>query len=115
MEVEMIVLISVQKPELDSLVEDRFGRADWFVEVDTETMEWQAFENTARSNRGGAGVAAAQFAADHNALAVISGDFGPNATGALQAAGIQMARFPRDNMTGREVVQLVRQGELIVE
>jgi predicted Fe-Mo cluster-binding NifX family protein len=108
----MILLISIQQPDINSLVNERFGRATWFIRYDTETQNWQALENPGWNNRGGAGVATAQFAADQNANAVISGEFGPNAVSALQAAGIQMLRFPQSGLTGAAVVELFRQGEL---
>jgi len=108
----MILLITVQQADIDSLVEMRFGRATWFIRYDMETGEWQALENPGWKNRGGAGVAAAQFAADQHANAVISGEFGPNAVSGLQAAGIQMLRFPQSGLTGAAVVELFRQGEL---
>jgi predicted Fe-Mo cluster-binding NifX family protein len=108
----MILLISVQQPDLYSLVDDRFGRAAWFLRVDSKTQSWEALENPAYNNRGGAGVAAAQFAVDQNIGAVISGDFGPNAVTALEAAGIQMIRFPKGGLTGKEVVDLFQQGAL---
>lgn len=108
----MILLISVQQADFNSPVDDRFGRAGWFLRVDSESLEWQALQNPGENNRGGAGVAAAQFAVDQKAGVVISGDFGPNAAAALQAAGIQMLHFPTGGLTGREVVQLFRQGAL---
>lgn len=108
----MIILITVQQGDINSPVDDRFGRAAWFLRVDTETQNWQAMENPARNNRGGAGVAAAQFAADQKVNAVISGDFGPNAVAVLEAAGIQMIRFPKDGLTGNDVVKMYGQGGL---
>jgi len=108
----MILLISVQQPDINSLVDDRFGRTTWFLQVNSETSEWQALQNPNWNNRGGAGVAAVQFAIDHKIDTVISGDFGPNATTALQAAGIRMLRFPTGNLTAKEVVQLFQQGTL---
>jgi predicted Fe-Mo cluster-binding NifX family protein len=108
----MILLISVQQPALTSQVDDRFGRAAWFVRIDTETLAWQALQNPGANNRGGAGVAAAQLAVDQKIDAVISGDFGPNAVTALHAAGIQMIRFPEDGLTGKDLVDLFLQGAL---
>lgn len=108
----MILLISVQQADLNSLVDDRFGRSAWFLRVNSDTLDWQALENPGWKNRGGAGVAAAQFAVDQKVATVISGDFGPNAVAALQAAGIQMLRFPSGGLTGKDVVQLFREGSL---
>lgn len=108
----MILLISVQQADLNSPVDDRFGRSAWFIRVNSETLDWQALQNPGWNNRGGAGVAAAQLAVDQKVDAVVSGDFGPNAVMALRAAGIQMLYFPSGGLTGKEVVQLFRQGNL---
>lgn len=108
----MILIISVQQADINSPVDDRFGRSAWFLRVNSDTLDWQALENPGCNNRGGAGVAAAQFAVNQKVDAVISGDFGPNAAAALQAAGIQMIHFPTGDLTGKEVVQLFQQGRL---
>jgi len=111
----MILLISVQQPDINGLVDWRFGRTTWFLRYDTETSNWQALENPGWNNRGGAGIATAQFAVDQRANAVVSGEFGPNAVSALQAAGIQMIRFPQNDLTGAAVVELFRRGELTAQ
>jgi predicted Fe-Mo cluster-binding NifX family protein len=108
----MILLITVQQPDINSLVDWRFGRTTWFLRFDTETGNWQALENPGWNNRGGAGIATAQFAADQRATAVISGEFGPNAVSALQAAGIQMIHFPQSGLTGAAVIEMFQHGEL---
>lgn len=108
----MNIIISVQQPDINSLVDERFGRAAWFLQVDTETNNWQTLPNPGGANRGGAGVAAAQLAVDQHAGAVISGDFGPNAVAALEAAGIQMYCFPKGGLIGSDVVALFQKGAL---
>ena len=75
----MKLAISISGNTLDSPFDTRFGRASAFCIVDTESDEWEAFENPALSASGGAGVQAAQFIARHGAQAVVSGAFGPNA------------------------------------
>ncbi len=86
----MKIIVTATAPELAAPVNPRFGRADYFVVVDSETMEWQAHANAGVDAAGGAGAQAAQFAAQQGAHAVISGDFGPNAYVALAAAEIKM-------------------------
>jgi predicted Fe-Mo cluster-binding NifX family protein len=86
----MKLIITANAPDLQAPVNPRFGRADYFVLVDSETMGWEAHENKAVNASGGAGSQAAQFVAQHGAEAVISGDFGPNAYLALAAAEIKM-------------------------
>ena len=55
----MKVAISAQGNDIDSLVDPRFGRARWFIVVDSENGAWQAHDNAANVDAsGGAGVQA---------------------------------------------------------
>jgi predicted Fe-Mo cluster-binding NifX family protein len=76
----------------------------WLVLFDTETNQWEAFQNPGASQSGGAGVAAAQLVVDKGADVVLSGDFGPNASRAFQAAKIGMQRFTDSTTTVQEAV-----------
>jgi len=86
----MKLAITGGTPQIETQLERRFGRCAYFIIVDTETRAWEAFPNPAAEARGGAGTQAAQFLANQGVEAVISGDFGPNAFTALDAASIQM-------------------------
>lgn len=110
----MLIFVSTQQAGLDSPVDDRFGRAEWFIKFDSETMQWQALENPGVDSSKGAGVATAQFAVDQSADLVISGDFGPNAASALKAGGVKMVLFGENNGSAREIIDLYQQGSLAV-
>ena len=86
----MKIIVTATAPEIEAPVDSRFGRGAYFVVVDAETMHWQAHANQGVDAAGGAGSQAAQFAAQQDAEAIISGDFGPNAYIALAAAEIKM-------------------------
>jgi predicted Fe-Mo cluster-binding NifX family protein len=75
---------------LDSRVEEMFGRAPYFVLVDTETMETKSVRNTAMRSGHGAGIGAAQIISDEGAEALLTGIVGPNAFEALRAARIKV-------------------------
>ena len=107
----MKILMTTVLPQIETRVDPRFGRAAFFLLVDTEKLEWQAVANGGADASGGAGVQAAQFAVDQKCEAVISGDFGPHAYEVLKAAGIEMYRFG-DCQTAIEVVQRFREGQL---
>jgi len=107
----MKVILTTTSPDLDAAVDPRFGRGSYFLVVDTDTLEWQAHPNPGVSASGGAGTLAAQFVANQKAEAVISGDFGPNAYNALQAAGVAMCLFGVSR-TGREAVDRYKTGQL---
>lgn len=108
----MILIISAQGPTMDSPKDDRFGRCQWLIKANTETNEWHAFENPGVSQAGGAGVAAAQFVVDQKAHVVISGDFGPHAARAFQAANIEMRLFADNVTTVQDAVDLFTNNQL---
>lgn len=107
----MKIVITTVSPDLDAGVDPRFGRAAYFLVVDTETLEWQSHPNPGMNASGGAGSIAAQFVSNQKAELVISGDFGPNAYSALQAAGIDMVLYGTSR-TGREAVENFKAGLL---
>lgn len=110
----MIVFISAQQPQIEGPIDSRFGRSAWLIKVETTSGQWQAFPNPGQSQSGGAGVAAAQFVIDQKADTVVSGDFGPNAFNALQAANITMVRFTDEVSTCEQALVQFTQGKLPV-
>lgn len=105
------VAVTVGSPGLDVEVEPKFGRAPFIVLVDPETMAWESLANPGWDARGGAGVRVAQVLSDHRVSDAVSGDFGPNAEDALEAAGIAMHRCG-SGTTARKAVDLLKAGDL---
>lgn len=108
----MILLISAKGPNLDSAVEYRFGRSPWLIRFDTDSNQWKAIENPGANQSGGAGVAAAQCVIDQSANSVISGDFGPHAVEAFQAAGIDMRLFIEGVSTVKQAIKYMVEKKL---
>jgi predicted Fe-Mo cluster-binding NifX family protein len=86
----MKICITSQGSSLDALAEERFGRAPFFIIVDTETGSFEALENQFAGASGGVGPKAAQVIIAHDVKALVSGMVGGNAHEVLQAAGIQV-------------------------
>jgi predicted Fe-Mo cluster-binding NifX family protein len=107
----MKIIITVTSPTLDSDVDPRFGRGAYLLVVDPDTLEWQVHPNPGVTASGGAGIQAAQFVTGLKVDAVISGDFGPHAFQALDAAGIPLYVFG-DCRTAREAMAQFKQGQL---
>jgi predicted Fe-Mo cluster-binding NifX family protein len=109
----MNIVITTISPSIDAEIDPRFGRGAYFLVIDSDTLEWQAYPNPAVTASGGAGVQAAQVVVQHGAQAVISGDFGPNAYEALAAAGVQMFVAPTgESLTASELLARYQRGEL---
>jgi predicted Fe-Mo cluster-binding NifX family protein len=106
----MKVAISATGKDLNCQMDPRFGRCQYFVFVDPETMEFEAFENEGLMASGGAGVQAAQLVAQKGANALITGNVGPNAASALSAAGIKVYLVPGGTI--KEVAQAYKSGTL---
>jgi predicted Fe-Mo cluster-binding NifX family protein len=107
----MKIILTATSLNLDAEIDPRFGRASYLIIFDTETNEWEAQHNPGLNASGGAGIQAAQFAAQQQAQAAISGDFGPHAFQALQAAGIATYLYG-DCRTVREAISRFRDGQL---
>lgn len=75
---------------MDAPVEARFGRAPYYIIVDTDTMAHEAIENPNVSAGGGAGIQSAQLIAERDVKFVLTGNCGPNAFNVFGAAGVQI-------------------------
>jgi predicted Fe-Mo cluster-binding NifX family protein len=107
----MKIILTATSPNFDSNVDPRFGRGAYFLIIDSDTLEWQAYPNPGASAPGGAGIQAAQFVCDQKVNVAISGDFGPNAYNALNAAGISMYLFGSCR-TVQETIQHFKSGQI---
>jgi predicted Fe-Mo cluster-binding NifX family protein len=87
--VPMRVAITSQGQDIASSVDPRFGRARYFLVVDTETGEVTVADNAQNLNAAqGAGIQAGRTVASLGVQAVITGHVGPKAYRTLQTAGI---------------------------
>nr|MDO8062148.1 NifB/NifX family molybdenum-iron cluster-binding protein [Candidatus Freyrarchaeum guaymaensis] len=102
------VAVTSQPPGgLDALVDPRFGRAFTFTIVELEGNsigEVEVVDNPAANAFGGAGPAAAQFIANMQVKAIITGNIGPNAFAALSSLGIEVYLAPL-GITVRDAIQ----------
>ena len=86
----MKVAVTSQGPDLTSEVDPRFGRAKFFVVVDTATGESTTHDNAENLNAvQGAGIQAAQNIVSLRVEAVVTGNVGPKAFTTLQAGSVK--------------------------
>ncbi len=107
---KMKIAVSSTGKDLDSQIDPRFGRCQYFIIIDPETMAFETFENEGLMASGGAGVQAAQFVAQKGIHALITGNLGPNAASALSASGIKVYLIPGGTI--REVAEAYKSGAL---
>jgi len=107
----MKACVTATNAGLNAQVDPRFGRAAYFVFVDTDSMESESVANPNVGAVGGAGIQSAQLVAERGAQVVITGHLGPNAASALAAAGIQVV-LGVQGMTVKEAVEAFKTGKL---
>ncbi len=105
----MKICITSRGDDLSASVDPRFGRCQYFLFVDSGTMQYEAAGNPALAAEG-AGIQAAQFVGNKGAKAVLTGDVGPNAYKTLQAAGVMIVTGVSGPV--REAVEKFEKGEL---
>jgi predicted Fe-Mo cluster-binding NifX family protein len=105
----MKIAVSATTPNLDADIDPRFGRCQYFIIVDPDTMEFETLANSGAAAGGGAGIATAQTLTGKNIETVITGNCGPNAYDALTAAGIKVVT----NASGkvRDAVRQYKSGQ----
>lgn len=106
----MKICVTAQQENLDALVDPRFGRASYFLVVDTDSLEYEALVNLNKDSSGGVGIQSAQVMAQKNITCVITGNIGPNASQTLDAAGIAYCLGATG--TVREAIQDFKDGKL---
>lgn len=104
----MKVCITSQGATPDAFLDERFGRAPYFIFMDTTTNTCDAYANPYAGSGGGVGPKAAQILIEHEAKAVITGQVGGNAQEVLAAAGISIHTVPK-NKTVRQAFEEFRE------
>lgn len=109
-----IIAVTSEGPQMDSMVDPRFGRAAGFVVVNLADMTTTYIDNGgSQAMAQGAGIQAAENVAKARAQYLLSGFVGPKAFQALSAAGIKIIQDV-EGMTVGQAVEKFRTGELAV-
>lgn len=106
----MKIVVSAVSGSLDAPIDPRFGRCQYFVIVDSETMGVETLPNTSQNAPSGAGIQAAQTITNQGVKLVLTGRVGPNAFQVLSSAGVEV--ITGVSGTVREAVERFKRGQL---
>ncbi|MBU0468913.1 MAG: NifB/NifX family molybdenum-iron cluster-binding protein [Candidatus Omnitrophica bacterium] len=106
----MKICITSEGNNLDSKVDPRFGRCQYFILIDTDTSQFEAIQNQNVNGSGGVGVQSGQIVAEKQAKVVLTGKVGPNASQTLTSAGIEVVLDVEG--TVKEALERFKKGEL---
>ncbi|MDW7771483.1 MAG: NifB/NifX family molybdenum-iron cluster-binding protein [Desulfobulbaceae bacterium] len=87
----MKIAVTSTGTQMESKVDPRFGRAPYILIVDTDTLDFEAVDNSGNVNAfKGAGIGAAAMVSEKDAEVLLTGYCGPKAFMTLDAAGIKV-------------------------
>jgi len=107
----MKISICSKKKGLDSQVDERFGRSEFFTIIDLDTMTVETIENTAKDKASGAGGEAVKLLSKHGVDIAIVPHLGPKAETAMEA--FEIRTFSQgDYKNVGEVLEAYKNGNL---
>lgn len=107
----MRISICSKKIGLDSLVDERFGRAENFTIIDLDTYIAETIENTAKNDPSGAGGEAVRLLAKHKVDIAVVPHLGPKAEKAMEGFEIKTLS-QEDYKSVGEVLDAYKAGKL---
>lgn len=107
----MIIALCSTGDSMQSPLDERFGRASFFLFYNTETSEMVSVINEAKTAQGGAGALAVQQLVNNKAELLIAPEVGPQALDALKKFNIPAYR-QGGNKTPALAVEAWKNGSL---
>ena len=86
----MKICVTADEPDLQALISDDFGHADFFVIYDTDDGTWEAYPNDATVGGTGTGIIAAEAIIKLAPDVVLTGAIGPHGIRKLRSAEIRV-------------------------
>lgn len=106
----MKIAISAMGATLEAEMDPRFGRCQYFIIIDPDTMNLEAINNSGGMGSEGAGISTAQMITGKGVEAVLTGNCGPNAYQVLSAAGIKVITGVSGKI--KDAIQSYKSGKL---
>ena len=106
----MKIAVSAAGKDLESTIDERFGRCRYFIILETENMRYEVIENTNADLSTSAGIQSASLVASQGVEAVITGNCGPKAMQVFAATTIEVI-IGQHGMI-KDVVEKFKRGDL---
>ena len=103
----MKVAITSTGNNLESKLDQRFGRCSYFVIYDMETKGIEFIPNPNKDAQEGAGPASVQIVASRNVQKIISGEFGIKIKSLLDSLKIQMIVIKEPEKKIEEIINML--------
>jgi predicted Fe-Mo cluster-binding NifX family protein len=103
----MKVAITSKENNLESKMDERFGRCSYFLIYDTETKGIEFLPNPNKDAQEGAGPASVQLVASRNVQKIISGEFGMKIKSLLDSLKIQMIVIKNPEKRIGEIIEML--------
>lgn len=108
----MKICIPSRGPDAGDFIDERFGRAPFFIIYDSESDTTESLKNPAAESMGGVGPKAVQFLVNHSVNVLVAERVGGNAAEALKAGGISVFLFEEQGSTVRDAISGFQRGNL---
>lgn len=86
----MKIAVTSTGGSMDALVSEQFGRCQYFLIIDSETMKFEAVSNLGEQMQSGAGPKAAELIINKGAEVLLTGRVGDKAEEALKRGGVKI-------------------------
>lgn len=103
----MKIAITSTGNNLESKLDQRFGRCGFFVIYDTETRGIEFIPNPNKDIEEGAGPASVQLVASRNVQKIVSGEFGIKIKSLLDSLKIQMIILKQPEKSISEIIEIL--------
>jgi predicted Fe-Mo cluster-binding NifX family protein len=103
----MKIAITSTGNNLESKLDQRFGRCSFFVIYDTETGGMEYIPNPNKEAQEGAGPASVQVVASRDVKKIISGEFGIKIKSLLDSLKIQMIVLKEPEKSINEIIKML--------
>lgn len=107
----MKIAVCAKSQGMESIADDRFGRAEYYVIFDTDSRASDTVENAAKNESAGAGGSAVRLLSKQGVEVVLVPELGPKAVDAVNGFEMKAYRYV-DRKTVRETIAAFQADDL---